>query len=146
MSLVEEMFRRFTERQAHFFNSLNDDDRQMLAELDDKYAELSITGTDGCVLYFQYKGQRLNLLDSPPEVPDEELDHFYLDGDLINYPGGDEVFFDVIDGSLTPRAAISRKYFRANTNHILYDTEEFAQAFEKFLNEMRRVLGVSSAS
>ncbi len=28
------------------------------------------------------------------------------------------------------RAAISRKYFRANTDRILYDTEEFAQAFE----------------
>ena len=62
------------------------------------------------------------------------------------YPhGGDEVLFDIIDGSLSPRAAHDRGYFRANTDKKLYDTEEFLQIFEKFLNEMRLVLGGSGA-
>ena len=145
MALVEDMFRRFMARQTGFFNNLTNDGRQKLAELENKYAELRVTGPEGCVLYFQYKGQRLELLDGPPKLPYEKLDKFLIDGDLINYPGGDEVLFDVIDGSLTPRAAISRKYFRANTDRIIYDTEEFAQAFEQFLNEMRLVLGGTGA-
>jgi hypothetical protein len=145
MALVEDMFRRFMARQSRFFNRLTKDARQKLADMENKYAELRVTGPEGCVLYFQYKGQRLQMLEGPPSVPYEKLDKFLIDGDLLNYPSGDEVLFDVIDGSLSPRAAISRKYFRANTDRILYDTEEFAQAFEQFLNEMRLVLGGSGA-
>ncbi len=145
MSLVEDMFRRFMARQSRFFNHLTKDARQKLADIENKYAELRVTGPEGCVLYFQYKGQRLQMLEEPPSIPYEKLDKFLIDGDLLNYPSGDEVLFDVIDGSLSPRAAISRKYFRANTDRILYDTEEFAQAFEQFLNEMRLVLGGSGA-
>jgi hypothetical protein len=132
-------------RQSRFFNRLTKDARQKLADMENKYAELRVTGPEGCVLYFQYKGQRLQMLEGPPSIPYEKLDKFLIDGDLLNYPSGDEVLFDVIDGSLSPRAAISRKYFRANTDRILYDTEEFAQAFEQFLNEMRLVLGGSGA-
>jgi hypothetical protein len=145
MALVEDMFRRFMARQSRFFNHLTKDARQKLADMENKYAELRVTGPEGCVLYFQYKGQRLQMLEGPPSIPYEKLDKFLVDGDLLNYPSGDEVLFDVIDGSLSPRAAISRKYFRANTDRILYDTEEFAQAFEQFLNEMRLVLGGSGA-
>jgi len=145
MALVEDMFRRFMARQSHFFNRLTKDARQKLADMENKYAQLRVTGPEGCVLYFQYKGQRLQMLEGPPSITYEKLDKFLLDGDLLNYPSGDEVLFDVIDGSLSPRAAISRKYFRANTDRILYDTEEFAQAFEQFLNEMRLVLGGSGA-
>jgi hypothetical protein len=145
MALVEDMFRRFMARQSRFFNRLTKDARQKLADMENKYAELRVTGPEGCVLYFQYKGQRLQMLEGPPSIPYEKLDKFLIDGDLLNYPSGDEVLFDVIDGSLSPRAAISRKYFRANTDRILYDTEEFAQAFEQFLNEMRLVLGGSGA-
>lgn len=146
MPLVEDMFRRFMARQSSFYNRLSSDDRQKLADLENKYAELRVTGPEGGVLYFQYKGQHLELLDGAPEIPYEELDKFLIDGDFFNYPSGDEVLFDVIDGSLSPRAAISRKYFRANTNKILYDIEEFAQVFESFLTEMRAVLGGKSAS
>ena len=85
------------------------------------------------------------MLEGPPSVPYEKLDKFLVDGDLLNYPSGDEVLFDVIDGSLSPRTAHSRGYFRANTDKILYDTEEFLQAFEQFLGEMRLVLGGSGA-
>lgn len=146
MALVEEMFRRFMARQSNFFNRLNKDARQKLADIENKYAELRVTGPEGCVLYFQYKGQHLQMLEGPPSsIPSAALDKFLIDGDLLNYPSGDEVLFDVIDGSLSPRAAISRKYFRANTDKILYDTEEFAQAFEQFLNDMRLVLGGSGA-
>ena len=145
MALVEDMFRRFMARQSRFFDRLTKDARQKLADIENKYAELRVTGPEGCVLYFQYKGQRLQMLEGPPPIPYEKLDKFLIDGDLLNYPSGDEVLFDVIDGSLSPRAAISRKYFRANTDRILYDTEEFAQAFEQFLNEMRLVLGGSGA-
>jgi len=145
VSLVEGMFRRFMARQSRFFNHLTKDARQKLTNMENKYAQLRVTGPEGCVLYFQYKGQRLQMLDGAPKIPYENLDKFLIDGDLLNYPSGDEVLFDVIDGSLSPRAAISRKYFRANTDKILYDTEEFAQAFEQFLNEMRLVLGVSDA-
>ncbi|GAH88262.1 unnamed protein product [marine sediment metagenome] len=146
MALVEDMFRRFMARQSHFFGQLSKDAKQRLADVENKYAELRVTGPEGCVLYFQYKGQHLQMLDGSPSVPYEKLDKFLVDGDLMNYPSGDEVLFDVIDGGLSPRAAISRKYFRANTDKILYDTEEFAQAFEQFLNEMRMVLGGKSAS
>lgn len=145
MALVEDMFRRFTARQSRFFNRLTKDARQKLADMENKYAELRVTGPEGCVLYFQYKGQRLQMLDGLPSISYEKVDKFLIDGDLLNYPSGDEVLFDVIDGSLSPRAAISRKYFRANTDRILYDTEEFAQAFEQFLGEMRLVLGGSGA-
>jgi len=146
MALVEDMFRRFMARQSRFFGRLSKDARQKLADVENKYAELRVTGPEGCVLYFQYKGQHLQMLDGPPSVPYEKLDKFLVDGDLMNYPSGDEVLFDVIDGSLSPRAAISRKYFRANTDKIIYDTEEFASAFEQFLNEMQMVLGGKSAS
>lgn len=139
--LIEDMFRRFMARQAHFFDSLSKKAKRKLAEVENKYAELRVTGSEGGVLYFQYKGQRLQLLDQAPPIPYEKLDKFLVDGDLVNYPSGDEVLFDVIDGSLSPRAAISRKYFRANTDKIIYDTEEFAQAFEQFLAEMRIILG-----
>ena len=141
MALVEDMFRRFMARQSNFFRQLSEDARQKLADVENKYAELRVTGPEGCVLYFQYKGQHLQMLPGPPPVPYEKMDKFLVDGDLLNYPSGDEVLFDVIDGSLSPRAAISRKYFRANTDKILYDIEEFAQAFEQFLSEMRLVLG-----
>jgi hypothetical protein len=141
MPLIEDMFRRFMTRQNRFLNRLSEEDRQKLVELEDKYAELRVTGPEGGVLYFNYKGQRLQMLDVPPQVTYEKLDKFLVDGDSYNYPSGDEVIFDVIDGSLSPRAAISRKYFRANTDKILYDMEEFAQIFELFLSEMRLVLG-----
>lgn len=146
MALVEDMFRCFMARQSLFFDRLSKDAKQKLADVENKYAELRVTGSEGGVLYFQYKGQHLQMLDASPSVPYEKLDKFLVDGDLMNYPSGDEVLFDVIDGSLSPRAVISRKYFRANTDKILYDTEEFAQAFEQFLNEMRMVLGGKSAS
>lgn len=140
MALVEDVLRRFCSpvRQALFFDKLSRDSKGMLAEVENKYAELRVTGLEGGVFYFQYKGQRLEMLDEKPK--EKELDRFLLDGDMVNYPSGDEVFFDVIDGDLTPRAAISRKYFQANTDKIIYDTEEFAQAFENFLGEMRSVL------
>ena len=141
MALVEDMFRRFMARQSNFLGRLSKDAKQKLADVENKYAELRVTGPEGCILYFQYKGQHLQMLEGPPSVPYEKLDKFLVDGDLMNYPSGDEVLFDVIDGSLSPRAAISRKYFRANTDKILYDIEEFAQAFEQFLDEMQLVLG-----
>lgn len=140
MGLVETMFRRFMARQASFFNKLSKPAKEKLVDVENKYAEVKITGPEGGTFYFQYKGQRLQLLDEKPKVPYEKLDKFFLDGDMLNYPSGDEVFFDVIDRSLTPRAVISRKYFRANTDKIIYDTEEFAQAFELFLDEMQMVL------
>ncbi len=146
MALVEDMFRRFMARQSRFFNNLTEDARQKLADMENKYAELRVTGPEGGVLYFQYKGQHFAMLDEPPKIPCEKLDKFLLDGDLINYPSGDEVLFDVIDGSLSPRAVHTRGYFRANTDKILYDTEEFLQAFERFLGEMRLVLGGKSVS
>jgi hypothetical protein len=146
MALVENMFRRFMARQSRFFNRLTKDQRQKLADMENKYAELRVTGPEGCVLYFQYKGQRLQLLEGPPPIPYEKLDKFLVDGDILNYPsGGDDVLFDVIDGSLSPRAAHDRGYFRANTDKKIYDTEEFLQAFEQFLTEMRLVLGGSGA-
>lgn len=139
--LVEEMFERFEARQASFFNYLSRDARQKLAEAENKYAELRVTGPEGGIFYFQFKGQRLQKLNERPDVPYEKMDKLLLDGDEINYPSGDEVLFDVISGSVSPRAVISHKFFRANTDRIIYDTEEFAQAFEQFLDEMRLVLG-----
>lgn len=138
--LVEQMFRRFMARQAGFFNRLSKTAKEKLAEVENKYAELRVTGPEGGVLYFQYKGQRLQMLDEKPDIPYDELDKFLVDGDMVNYPSGDEVLFDVIDGDLSPRAVISRKYFRVNTDKIIYDTEEFAQAFERFLEDIRKIL------
>lgn len=140
MGLCEDMFHRAITRQSRFFDRLSKTAKEKLAEVENKFAELRITGTEGGLFYFQYKGQHLQMLDGKPRVPYEKLDKFLLDGDLVNYPSGDEVFFDVVDGELTPRAVISRKYFRANTDKIIYDTEEFAQAFEQFLEEMRAIL------
>lgn len=144
--LVEKMFRRFTARQPHFFDGLSKSAKQKLAEVENKYAQLTVTGPEGGVLYFRYQGQRLQMLDQAPPVPYERLDKFLVDGDLLNYLSGDEVLLDVIDGSLSPRAALSHKYFRANTDKIIYDSEEFSQIFEQFLDEMRQVLGERRAS
>jgi len=139
--LVDTMFKRFMSRQARFFDKLSEEAKKKLADVENKYAELRVTGPEGGVFYFQYKGQRLQMLPSKPEVPYDRLDKLLLDGDMVNYPSGDEVLFDIIDRSLSPRAAISRKYFRVNSDKIIYDTEEFAQAFEQFLDEMQTVLG-----
>lgn len=141
MGIVEELFDRAESRQSKFFDSLSRDAKQKLADVENKYAELRVTGPEGGIFYFQFKGQRLQRLRTPPAVPYEKLDKFLLDGDLINYPSGDEVLFDVIDRSLSPRAVIARKYFRVNTDKIIYDTEEFAQAFERFLDDMQIILG-----
>jgi len=138
--LVEIMLQRFIARQARFFDKLPPDTKEKLTEIENKYAELRVSGPEGGTFYFEFKGQRLRPLDKKPEVPYKKLDKFLLDGDMFNYPSGDEVLFDVIDRSLSPRAVISRKYFRANTSKIIYDTEEFAQAFEHFLDEMQVVL------
>jgi hypothetical protein len=139
--LIRNMFKRFEARQARFFDRLSRAAKEKLAEVENKYAELRISGPEGGIFYFQFRGQRLQMLDERPDVPYEKVDKFLLDGDEINYPSGDEVLFDVVSGSLSPRAVISHKFFRANTDRIIYDTEEFAQAFEQFLDEMRMVLG-----
>jgi len=139
--LIEQMFRRFAARQPHFFDGLSKEAKRKLAEVENKYAQLTVTGPEGCILYFQYKLQRLQMLDQSPPIPYEKLDKFLVDGDLLNYASGDEVLLDVIDGSLSPRAALSHKYFRANTDKIIYDSEEFSQIFEQFLDEMKLVLG-----
>jgi len=139
--LIEQVFRRFEARQAAFFDRLSKDAKTKLAEVENKYAELRVTGPEGGVFFFEFKGRRLKMLDEKPDVPYEDLDKFLLDGDGANYSSGDEVLIDVIDRSLSPRAVISHKLFRANTDRIIYDTEEFAQTFEHFLDEMQIVLG-----
>ena len=139
-TICGKMFRRFMSRQSLFFDYLSTEAREKLAAVEDKFAELRITGEEGGIFHFLYKGGHLIMLDEPPPVPWEQLDKLLLDGDNINYPSGDEVLFDVIDGDLSPRAVISRKYFRVNTDKIIYDTEEFAQAFERFLEDIRKIL------
>lgn len=141
MGLVGDMFEQVLSRQSIFFDDLSKGAKEKLAEVENRCGVLTVTGPEGGTFYFRYKGQHLQLLKGPPpDIPYEKLDKFYLDGDLFNYPSGDEVLFDVIDGSLSPRAAISRKYFLVNTDKIAYDTEEFASAFERFLNDMRLIL------
>ncbi|MBU0846610.1 hypothetical protein KKH23_05420, partial [Patescibacteria group bacterium] len=130
MGLVGEMFERFMSRQSLFFNGLSSDAKEKLTEVENKYAVLRVTGPEGGIFYFRFEGQRLQLLKEPPGIPYEDLDKFILDGDLINYLGGDEVLFDVIDRSLSPREVVARHYFWVNTPRVIYDTEEFAQAFE----------------
>jgi len=139
--LIEQLFRRFEARQAGFFDRLSKGAKAKLAEVENKYAELRVTGPEGGVFFFEFRGRRLKILDEKPGIPYEDLDKFLLDGDGANYSSGDEVLIDVIDRSLSPRAVISHKLFRANTSRIIYDTEEFAQAFERFLDEMQIVLG-----
>lgn len=141
MGLVADLFKRAEARQSIFFDKLSNDAREKLDEVENKFAELRVTGPEGGVFYFQFKGQRLMMLSGAPDVPWEELDKFLLDGDDFNYPGGDEVLFDVIDRELSPRAVVSRRYFRVNTDKIIYDTEEFAQAFERFLDDLQVILG-----
>lgn len=141
--LIGKMLQRFTRRQVHFFENLPAEARKKFAEIENKYGHLTVTGPEGGVFNVQYKQRHFQIIDQPG-VPYEELDKFVLDGDAggYPYPSGDEVLFDVIDGSLSPRTVIARKYFWANTDKVIYDTEEFAQAFEQFLEEMRMVLGV----
>ena len=140
MGLIADMFERVMSRQSIFFDGLTDDAKEKLSQVGQKYAELRITGPEGGTFYLQFEGQRLQLLTEPPDIPYDELDKMILDGDIVNYPSGDEVLFDVIDRSLSPREVIARRYFKVNTPKIIYDTEEFAQAFEKFLDEIQIVL------
>jgi len=141
VGLVADLFKRAEARQALFFDKLSNGAKEKLDEVEIKFAELRVTGPEGGVFYFRFKAQRLVMLDGTPDVPWEELDKFLLDGDDFNYPGGDEVLFDVIDRELSPRAAVSRRYFTVNTDKIVYDTEEFAQAFERFLDDLQVILG-----
>jgi hypothetical protein len=140
VGLVADMFERFMSRQSVFFDNLSKEAKKKMSEVENKFAVLEVTGPEGGTFYFQYKHQQLLLLNQKPDVPYDDLDKLYLDGDIYNYPSGDEVLFDIIDGELSPRAAVSRKYFRVNTDKVIYDTEEFAQAFERFLDEMKIVL------
>ena len=140
MKLVEKMLRRFMSRQDLLYKLLSPKDNKKLDEVSVKYAELSVTGPEGGTFYFRYQGRKLEPLDGIPDVPPRMLDRFKLRGDGLNYKGGDEVFFDVVAGSLTPRDALSKHYFISDTDHMLYDSEEFAQSFETFLAEMRKVL------
>lgn len=141
LGIIERMFRRFEARQVHFFENLPRSSKEKFAELEDKYAELTVTGPEGGVFYLQYKGGHFHRLGEKPKVDYDELDKLLIDGDMIDYPDGVEVFLDVFDGDLSPRAAKSRGYFRTNTDRIIYDSEEFIQAFEQFLVEMRMVVG-----
>ncbi|MBA7671732.1 hypothetical protein ES703_79895 [subsurface metagenome] len=143
--LIGGMFERFEARQALFFNYLPGDARQKLAEAENRYAELRVTGPEGGVFYFRFRGQRLQKLSERPDVPDEKMDKVLIDGDGINYHGGDDVLVDVINGSLSPRAAKSHGLFWTNTDRSIYDSEEFIQAFENFIDEMRMVLGGKSS-
>lgn len=138
--LVEGMLRRFAARQEHFFEKLSKEQKRKFRELENKYAILTVTGPEGGVFYLQYKGGRFEPLGQKPDIDYDELDKFLLDGDGLNYPSGDEVFFDVVDGDLTPEKVIAHQYFRANTDRIIYDTYEIRQAFKEFLEEMRVVL------
>lgn len=139
--LVGKMLLRFTARQDRFFAKLTKEQKRKFREIENKFAVLTITGPEGGVFYLRYRGNRFEPLNKAPDIPYEKIDKLLLDGDGLNYPSGDEVFFDVIDGELNPRKVISNKYFRANTDKIIYDTEQFASAFEQFLEEMRSVLG-----
>ena len=141
MGLVADLFKQAEARQSRFFDKLSAEAKEKLDEVEIKYAELRVTGPEGGVFYFRFKAQRLEMLDCAPSMPWEKLDKFLLDGDEFNYPSGDEVLFDVIDRELSPRAVVARKYFRVNTDKILYDTEEFAQAFERFLDDVQVILG-----
>ena len=141
MGLVADLFKRAEARQSMFFDKLSTGAREKLDEVEIKFAELRVTGPEGGVFYFRFKQQRLVMLDGVPDMPWEEMDKFLLDGDGFNYPSGDEVLFDVIDKELSPRAVISRRYFQVNTDKIIYDTEEFASAFERFLDDIQVVLG-----
>ena len=139
MGIVADMFKRVEARQTLFFDKLSDDDKVKLNEVEIKVAELRVTGPEGGVFYFRFKAQHLEMLDNAPPVPWDELDKFLLDGDGFNYKGGDEVLFDVIDKDLSPRAAVSRKYFTVNSDKIIYDTTEFAQAFEHYLDVLQMI-------
>ena len=139
--LIRGMFQRFEARQARFFDRLPSDAKGKLAEAENKYAEVRVTGPEGGVFYFQFRGQRLKMLDEKPDVPYEKMDKVLVDGDGMNYHGGDDVLVDVVNGSLSPRAAKSHGLFWTNTDRSIYDSEEFIQAFEQFLDEMRVVLG-----
>lgn len=140
-TLVQDIFHRFEARQSLFFDKLSQSGKRKLAEADNRYAELVVTGPEGGTFYFLFRGQRFHMLPEPPDVPYDSLDKMVLDGDEVNYLYGDDIFLDIVDGDLSPRAAVSRKYFRVNSDRVIYDTEELAQAFEGFLEDMRLVLG-----
>lgn len=138
--LIRDMFQRFEARQGRFFDRLPRDAKGKLAQAENKYAEVRVTGPEGGVFYIQFKGQRVKMLDEKPDVPGK-MDKILVDGDEMNYPSGDKVLVDVVGGSLSPRAAKSHGLFWADTDRSIYDAEEFIQAFEQFLDEMRMVLG-----
>lgn len=138
-TLVEKAFRRFEARQHLFFKRLPKRAKKKLAEASNRYAQLIVTGDEGGTFYFRYLGGRFQMLNDPPDVPEENLDKMTLDGDETNYKSGDEVFSDVLARALSPRAAVSRRYFQVNSDRVIYDTEELAQAFEGFLEDMRVV-------
>ncbi len=139
--MIAEMFHRVMVRQSRFFDKFPKEMQEKLTLINGRYAELTITGQEGGKFYFHYADRELVEFSEPSRIPKNKLDKFKIVGDKENYPGGDEVLFDVIDGDLSPRVAISRRYFQVNTERVIYDTEEFVQAFEKLLIEMRRMLG-----
>lgn len=143
---ARDIFARYTARQKSFYGELPKAEQAKLAQLQNKYAELRVLGPQVPqveTLYFQYQNQSLRLLEESerPNVPYEEMDKFILQGDGLNYYDGLAVLIDVIDGELPPRKAKDMELFRTHTSTNIYDSEQFIQAFERFLREMQKVLG-----
>lgn len=127
-------------RQERFVSKLPDEMQRKLEDAGNKFAEVIITGPEGDTLYFMLKDKRLTMLDSCPEMANGHLDRIYIDGDIYNYHSGDEVIEDICALKLSPRAAMSHGFLKINTDRVIYDTEEWAQAFEVFLREVRDFL------
>jgi len=138
--LIKKLFERAMTRQQGFVEKLPDLMQQKLEDAGTKYAEVIVTGPEGGIIYFTLKDKRLKMIDSCPDAPDGQLDRFFICGDIINYEGGDDVIVDICNLSLSPREAVGRGFLKVNTDRVIYDTEEFIQAFEMFLSQVQDYL------
>jgi hypothetical protein len=121
---------RAEKRQASLLEKLPPRIKDKLNSADGRAAELKITGPDGGLFYLKYSDGKLRLLEDACEVRNKLL-------------MADRVFYQLVSGAITPRAAKAHRLVLISGTEEMYDTEELMQAIEDWLHEIRNTLGLT---
>jgi hypothetical protein len=120
---------RAEKRQSVLMQRLPANIKEKLNSAEGRAAELKISGKDGGLFYLKYENGRLRLLDESCEVRNKVL-------------MTDKIFYQLVGGAITPRAAKAHRYILVSGEEEMYDSEELMQAIKDWLFEIRASLGL----